>query len=287
MTRLWETGAIGSYWRGMFMIGVVPAALTIPIFLRVREPEKWKAAAARRAAATNAGLTDPSAELGSFRELFGHPRWRHNTIVGMLLALAGVIGLWGIGFFSPDLTRTVFRKSYEAQGFTELEINSKLHYLASVVFLVQNIGAFFGVYAFSRVTQILGRRPTFAIAFVLAMLATAFTFGFLGRIFGVWDVFWMIPIMGFCQIALFGGYAIYFPELFPTHLRSTGTSFCYNVGRLVAAPGSTVLKRLESQVFAGYAEPARYAGIAMCGAFVIGLLALPFAPETKDQPLPE
>ena len=41
--------------------------------------------------------------------------------------------------------------------------------------------------------------------------------------------------MGFCQLALFGGYAIYFPELFPTRLRSTGTSFCYNVGRLVAA----------------------------------------------------
>ena len=45
----------------------------------------------------------------------------------------------------------------------------------------------------------------------------------------------MIPIMGFCQLTLFGGYAIYFPELFPTRLRSTGTSFCYNVGRLVAA----------------------------------------------------
>jgi hypothetical protein len=97
----------------------------------------------------------------------------------------------------------------------------------------------------------------------------------------------MIPLMGFCQLTLFGGYAIYFPELFPTRLRSTGTSFCYNVGRLVAAPGSTVLKLFESRLFAGYAEPARYAGIAMCGAFLIGLAALPFAPETKDQPLPE
>ena len=45
----------------------------------------------------------------------------------------------------------------------------------------------------------------------------------------------MIPLMGFCQLGLFGGYAIYFPELFPTRLRSTGTSFCYNVGRFVAA----------------------------------------------------
>jgi MFS family permease len=287
MTRLHETGAIASYWRGMFLIGIIPALLTVPIFLRLREPEKWQEAAARRAAAKDGGPDDGSAQLGSLRDLFGKPRWRHNTIVGMLLALAGVIGLWGIGFFSPDLTRSIFRKSYEGQGLSAHQITSKLNYLASIVFLVQNIGAFFGIYAFKTVTTKLGRRPTFAIFFVLAMLSTAFTFGLLGKIFGFWDVFWMIPLMGFSQIALFGGYAIYFPELFPTHLRSTGTSFCYNVGRLVAAPGSTVLKLLESRVFAGFAEPARLSGIAMCGAFLIGLFALPFAPETKDQPLPE
>ncbi|MGP0065033.1 MAG: MFS transporter [Isosphaeraceae bacterium] len=287
MTRLEETGAIGSYWRAMFLVGIVPALLTIPIFLRVREPEKWKAAAARRTAARDTGVADLSPQLGSLRDLFGNPRWRHNTIVGMMLALAGVIGLWGIGFFSPDLTRSVFRQSYKAQGLSDVEIRSKLNYLASIVFLVQNIGAFFGIYAFSKITNRLGRRPTFAIFFILAMLSTAFTFGFVGKIFGFWDVFWMIPVMGFCQIALFGGYAIYFPELFPTHLRSTGTSFCYNVGRLVAAPGSTVLKLLESRVFRDSSEPARFAGMAMCAAFLIGLLALPFAPETKDQPLPE
>jgi hypothetical protein len=93
--------------------------------------------------------------------------------------------------------------------------------------------------------------------------------------------------MGFCQLALFGGYAIYFPELFPTRLRSTGTSFCYNVGRLVAAAGPSVKGLLTSKVFFGYHEPMRYAGISMCGVFLLGLLALPFAPETKDQPLPE
>ena len=54
-------------------------------------------------------------------------------------------------------------------------------------------------------------------------------------------MFWMIPLMGFCQLALFGGYAIYLPELFPTRLRSTGTSFCYNVGRFVAAAGPLTL----------------------------------------------
>jgi hypothetical protein len=61
----------------------------------------------------------------------------------------------------------------------------------------------------------------------VALLMTAFTFSELRTIRGM---FWMIPLMGFAQLALFGGYAIYLPELFPTRLRSTGTSFCYNIG---------------------------------------------------------
>ena len=121
------------------------------------------------------------------------------------------------------------------------------------------------------------------------MAATAFTFWFLNDFH---QIFWMIPLMGFCQLALFGGYAIYFPELFPTRLRSTGTSFCYNVGRLAAAAGPSARGLLTSQVYADYQQidpslPFRYAGVTMCAVYLIGLLALPFAPETKGKPLPE
>ena len=97
--------------------------------------------------------------------------------------------------------------------------------------------------------------------------------------------------MGFCQLALFGGYAIYFPELFPTRLRSTGISFCYNVGPLrrrhrSARPGIPVAIIFETgrrRRRAGFP----HAGLTMCSIFLLGLLVLPFAPETKGQPLPE
>jgi len=277
--KLEEAGKIESSWRIMFLIGLAPALLAIPIFFRLKEPERWKAAA-RDDEIAGAGKH----KLGSLAELFGDPRWRRNTLVGMVLAFAGVVGLWGIGFFSFDLVDVVFRKHFQGQDLSPQQIAGKLTFWKGITSLLQNGGSVLGIYAFALATHRIGRRPAFAISFVLAAAATVMTFWFLDTF---WQIFVLIPIMGFCQLALFGGYAIYFPELFPTRLRSTGTSFCYNVGRLVAAAGPSVKGLLTRHVFAGYHEPMRYAGITMCSVFLLGLLALPFAPETRGKPLPE
>jgi MFS family permease len=258
------SGAIGSAWRWMFVIGALPAMLCIVIFKRLKEPEQWQRAARE------------GVRRGSIGDLFSDPRWRYNAIIGMLLAFAGVVGLWGIGFFSFDLFRAVLDK-------TNLTAGEKTFWIG-MTSLLQNLGAFFGIYVFTHVTQRIGRRKAFAIAFVAAMFSTAYTFWNLNTFS---DIFWMIPMMGFCQLALFGGYAIYLPELFPTRLRSTGTSFCYNVGRFVAALGPLALGLLTSRVFADQPEPMRYAGVTMCLVFLIGLATVPFMPETKGRPLPE
>jgi MFS family permease len=283
LSQLQEAGVLQDAWRTMFVVGLAPAVLAIPIMMRLKEPETWQKAAGAEGDGIGSG-GQPKRKLGSVAELFTDPRWRKNTIFGMILAFSGVVGLWGIGVFSNDLVQTVFTKHFTAQGITGQALVAKKSTWAAINLLVFNAGAFFGIYAFSRVTTHLGRKPTFAIFFVLAMISTAFTFWVLDDF---WQIFVLVPVMGFCQLALFGGYAIYFPELFPTRLRSTGTSFCYNVGRLVAAAGPSVLGLLTSRVFAGYAEPMRYAGVVMCSVFVIGLFALPFLPETRGQPLPE
>jgi MFS family permease len=262
-------------WRVMFVVGTVPALLAILIRRRLKEPERW------RAAATEAG---DQPRLGSYGELFGDPRWRRNALVGLCMAFAGVVGLWGIGFFSVDLFRSVFTKQFQDAGMPAAEITKQVSFWISMTLIVQNVGGFLGIWAFSRVTPIVGRKPAFAVSFVLAMLSTAWVFGTMNDRS---QIFWMIPIMGFCQLSLFGGYAIYFPELFPTRLRSTGTSFCYNVGRFVAAIGPFTFGYLTSTVFAEQPEPMRYAGVAMCGIFLLGLVVLPFAPETNGRPLPE
>ncbi len=390
LVEMEESGWVGSAWRAMFVIGAGPALLAILIRSKLKEPEQWQAISGDQL----------KKKLGSYSELFS-PKWRKNAFVGLFMAFAGVVGLWGIGFFSFDLNRSVFKKTFEAEAREQGEadkdqkfvlgllahpewldteagkkrpqptqlldlkvgpeipksaepiyaaivalhtekqaidkstvfqkaisaasagdkakhadeaykaylsraevastpesltedssrvsarfkrINKSLGFWVAMTSVMLNLGAFFGIYFFTYVTHYTGRIPAFALAFIMAFFSTVMVFAYLTEFS---QIFWMIPIMGFCQLSLFGGYAIYFPELFPTHLRSTGTSFCYNVGRFVAASGPLALGALSSNVFAGYPEPMRYAGVWMSGIFIIGLMALPFAPETKGKDLPE
>jgi len=286
-------------WRLMFVVGIIPGLLVVVIQLRLKEPEKWLAS--RAALAVGEGK-----KAGSYSELLGDPQWRTRALCGLVLALSGVIGLWGIAFFSPDLQSYVAEPAYKAEA-REMKLEGsdvpegkdfapnsaaakyvvgQKAYWAGITSLVQNMGAFFGIFAFSILTGYIGRKPTFALFLVLAAASTAMVFMYLNS----WsDIFWMVPMMGFFQLALFGGYAIYFPELFPTRLRSTGTSFCYNVGRMIAAAGPFAMGKLTSVVYADLPapDPLRYAGLTMCSVFALGLLVLPFLPETKDKPLPE
>ena len=273
-----QAGTVSSAhgWRMMFVVGALPALLVVVIRRRLKEPERWKAISERKT----------GNKLGSYAELFGNPRWRKHAIVGFFLAFVGVVGLWGILFFSIDLIRFVLRESFLAKGLPPAVISGKLGVWVGITLIMMNVGAFFGLYSVGPLAQRIGGKPTFALAFTLAMLSTAAGFWFLND---ASQIFWLIPLMGFCQFALFAGYAIYFPELFPTRLRSTGVSFCYNVGRFVAALGPLTLGLLTSKVFGGHPDPLplRYAGLTLCSIFLVGLLTLPFAPETKGQGLPE
>ncbi len=306
-----------SPWRIMFCIGALPALLALVIRRRLKEPERWQQA-------SHSGVVQK--QLGSYSELFREPLLRKHALLGLALACSGVIGLWAVGFYTPDLIREVqvkpvttevFNKQIAAAksgGFgdaakleelfalwkdgkdakppaelkatkeaVDQEVRKILTKNQSFTSVAINIGAFFGMFGFGALSQRIGRKPTFAIALLAAFFSTLTVFYVLQEF---WQIWVLVPIMGFCQLSLFGGYAIYFPELFPTRLRSTGTSFCYNVGRFVAAFGPLVKIGLN-YLFSGTAEPMRYAGMTMCVVFLVGLVVLPFLPETRGKPLPE
>src|SRR5262245_50467710 len=187
--QLERVGTISHSWRYLFLAGAIPAPLAIIVFKKLKEPDSWLKARADKA------------KLGSFVELFSDPRWRRNAIVGMLLAFSGVVGLWGIGFFSYDLFRPALEKAFTAQGLTGADLRGKVSTWIGLTSLFQNLGAFFGIYAFTYLTHYLGRRKAFAVSYLAAMGMTAFTFWNLRELT---DIFWMVPLMGFAQLSVFG-----------------------------------------------------------------------------------
>jgi MFS family permease len=307
-------GLVSSPWRIMFWIGALPAVLALFIRSRLKEPDSWVQAQQSR---------ETSKKLGSYSELFADPTLRKHALLGLVLACSGVIGLWAIGFYAPDLIKLVqekpvtqaiyaseiaaskspeetallekLRDAPKDTKFTAEEqarkdtiskkIQGRTKIYQGLTAIATNIGAFFGMFGFGVLSQRIGRKPSFVIALLAAFFSTAAVFWFMSDL---WQIFVLAPLMGFCQLSLFSGYAMYFPELFPTRLRSTGTSFCYNVGRFVAAAGPLVKIWINSL----FNEPdpvlrLRYGGVSMCVVFLVGLLVLPFLPETKGKPLPE
>lgn len=257
-------------WRVIFFVGALPAVLAIFIPWLIREPEPWKEA--KRRALEN---PDSSRKVGSIKDLIENLVWRRNLFVGVALGLAGMAGLWGIGFFSPELIRTALPGQPQKVVDTAIAFGTTL----------QDVGAFFGMLTFTFVATYLGRRKAFFGAFILCLFTTIFVFN---NLRSGSDAYWMLPIMGFAQLSVFGGYSIYFPELFPTRLRGTGISFCYNTVRYLAAAFPIMLGALNKMLLErGVDQPFRKAATALSFIFLLGLFALIWAPETKGKPLPE
>lgn len=258
-------GGLQDHWRLVFFIGAAPALLVLWIRRSVKDPEQW--VAAKEHAHT-------AAELGNFRELWTDPVLRRNTIAGVMMAAAGVGALWGIGFFSIDLL-TLELRDYK----TKAEIGQ----LTSTMFILQNVGSFFGIYGFAMFAERLGRRPAFFLWFALAWGAILlFFWGISGRGAGAASLAMILaPVLGFCTLGPFSGYSVYFPELYPTRLRATGCGFCYNSARVLAAGAPFLLGSLSQQV--GYAMAAT----AVSFVYIFGFIGAAIGPETRGKALPQ
>jgi hypothetical protein len=126
----------------------------------------------------------------------------------------------------------------------------------------------------------LGRRRTFVLYHVAALIIVPITC-FVPTTYGA--LLALLPLYGFFTLGIHAGYAVYFPELFPNHLRSTGTGFCFNGGRLLAS--GVLIFSGWLKALPGISLPV--AIVLMSSLFALGLVFIAFLPETKDQPLPE
>jgi MFS family permease len=254
--------AVGANWRWAYLVGIVPALLVLWVRVSIKEPESWKHAKETK-----------RERMGSFRELLGTPRWCFNAVFGALLAMVGLATFWGVVIAGQDLTADLLNKLGDPDASKK----------AKIAFgFIQTAGAGVGMLAFGPLAARWGRRSTFAVMHVAALLMTLCICWLPYHFNSYTMMLCLLPIFGFFAQGIHAGYAVYFPELFPTHLRATGAGFCFNTGRILAAP---VLIWGSAWMKSSFELPIAVTALGFM--FLLGLVFLIFLPETKGQPLPE
>lgn len=268
-------------WRIAFLLGVIPALLIVWVRISVRESEKWEQAKAD-------AVSGEGRKTGRIGDLFSANLIRH-TMVGVTLAAVGLATFWGVHIYGKDL----LRREYEAPHLQSLpndaDEDAKKAALKPYkdeikrgemlgMFLVTTGGGL-GLVLFGVISERLGRRGAFLLFHLGGVISTLILFQFVS---GFTLLCVLLPVFGFFTLGMHAGYAVYFPELFPTHLRGTGTGFCFNAGRILAAP----MLLLRGAV--------RDAGLSLDDAvsllsllYLLVVVILPFAPETRGKDLPE
>lgn len=191
----------------------------------------------------------------------------------MLLAVAGLGTYWGVTVAGQDLVKAFLMK----RGVPAAEAMAKAKFTYG---LLINGGGMIGSIAFGFFAQWLGRRRAFTWALLGAIVIVPATC-YLPQTYG--QLLVLLPFFGFLTFGFHSGFAVYFPELFPTHLRGTGAGFCFNGARLVAG---------FLLVFSGWlkARPGMDIRAAVCLLallYFVGLVCVRFLPETKGEKLAE
>jgi len=277
-----------SPWRLGFLIGALPALLTLWIRWRLREPDQWKQA--RERAKSGSGE-----KTGRIRDLFAAGLVR-NTLVGLTLATIGLATYWGVHIYGRELLRRIVEQQYVAAAevpvgaapqqtlaaLSDADKQAIKQWEMLGMFLVTTGGGL-GLLAFGPISERIGRRGAF-LFFQLGGLVSALIV-FLGMADATPTALcWMLPVFGFLTLGVHAGYAIYFPELFPTRLRGTGGGFCFNGGRFLAASILVVRGWMRSEQGLGLSLENTAAILSLL--FLAGALILLAAPETKGRELP-
>lgn len=262
-------------WRYVYLVGAAPAIFVLFIRMLVKEPDAWIAARDRRNARKAGRERGPASELDRFtlKQLFG-PRLRRDTIIASALAFVVLLALWGATMWIPAAVREM------AAQTTELDSASLQKYLttqASYAVMLLNGGSLFGYLSFGPLADRLGRRVTFLLFFIGGVIVFPITFLMTNSLT---QVFILLPVVGFFTLGITSGFPIYLPELFPTHVRTTGVGFCYNCGRIVTAGGV-----IFAGVLVGVFGSTSKAASAVSLVYLLGIFLLIFARETRGKSL--
>ena len=268
-------GTVAS-WRVGFAAGALPALLILVIRWKLRvETEAW-----------SRSRLSGKERAGRALELF-RPALRRRTLVGISLAAIGLATFWGVHIYGKDLLRAEMEKQIAVQapagsvgGAASGDLFARLKRWEMLGMLLASTGGGAGLLAFGAFAEGIGRRRAFVLYHLVGLATALALFQWVSAPSAVLIA---LPVFGFFTLGMHAGYAVYFPELFPTRVRSTGAGLCFNFARIVAAP---VL------FLSGWLQ--RHGGMTLRGSasllsllFLLGAAVIAAGPETKDTDLPE
>jgi MFS family permease len=233
-------------WRLVFLSGLVPAAVALWIRRNVHEPEAW---------------TQEAGPPARIRELFTAAH-RRATAGGLALSVVTLLTWWAMSAFLPFVvTHGLSGESAVMRQVVVARAN-----------LSFTLGGFVGTVATIPISR-LGRRPMFALYL-------------LGAAAAIWTTFALAPlearvpllfVCGAMTFGIVGAFSFYFPELFPTRLRGTGSGFCFNTGRYLAAIGPFLVGRALGDA-GDPADTIKWVALVP----LVGFALTPFVVETHD-----
>lgn len=245
-------------WRVLFLIGVLPALLTLAIRRYVPESKLWT-------------QTPRSSSKWVVRALASDPTLRSRLAISTAVATTVLIAYWGLFSWAPSFLSA--SKELGGAGLGLLR--------SSLWLIVIQSGAYAGYLVFGVLADRFGRKPTFSF-YVVVAAALTLIFGWLpgwsARDSELW-LWWLGPSLGFFGTGYFSLFGAMLAELFPTKVRATAQGFAYNIGRACSA--------LAPYAIGAWAERAGLGtALTLCSVFFLlaGLLVW-MLPETRSAEL--
>ncbi len=272
-------------WKAMFIVGLVPSVLTIPLRWFMPESPRWLASKGRvteadavvkmledNATRHGAVLRDPVVRPVDSRAT-AHSDWR-ELFKGIYLKRTMMIwGLWacvyminnGMITWLPTLYKQVF----------QLPLQTSLAY----GWITSGVGVIASIVCALLIDKV-GRKPWYALAFLIATLPLL-TLAWLGATTALQVLIFATATYAILQTIAFSLY-LYSAELYPTRLRAVGTGFGSAWLRAGSSVGPILVGTIVADLGIRYVFAA-FAAVALVG----GLVTLMFAIETKGRVLEE
>ena len=197
-------------WRGMFLLGILPALAAYVIRRTLQEPELFLREARNRSSQSSFKLLVKDAET-------------IKLSVGMaILCSVQNFGYYGVMIWLPNYLSTRFG----------------LALTQTAVWTTATIaGMAIGIFVFGQVADRIGRRT----AFFIYMTGAAVMVLVYSRLTDPTTLLFAGMVMGFFVNGMLGGYGALMSELYPTAARATAQNVLFNIGRAVGGFGPLVV----------------------------------------------